>query len=175
MFSFFLKNSNIILDFVSIFAFVLSTGQLIYNFWKNKCRLKISIYNYEYAENRNYFFLSTCICNMSSSPISITQIFLLGNNNNTYPCTLHHVWMGEYHFHKSVNTDIPCTERILSADFPINLVPHEASLCHIAFRVDDATSLFHQHFYMRLKIQTNKKSKYFRVYCPAESSSFLSL
>lgn len=175
MFSFVTKNRELILALISIFAFVLSTGQLIYNLWKNKCRLKVIAYNYEFAETRKFFFLSACICNMSSAPVAVTKISILDRSGVLHPCTLHHVWMGEQHFPKFSETDIPRTERTLSADFPLNLVGHESSLHHLAFKAEDSLTLFHELFFLKLKVETNKKTVYLRVYCPPESKSFLSV
>ena len=72
---------------------------------------------------------------------------------NTY-CLISHQWIGDHYYPDFPETDIPHTERKLSPDFPICLVPHSGGLFSIVFDFNKASKMPKHN--MTIHVQTSK-------------------
>jgi hypothetical protein len=135
---------EIITDIIGILAFVLTVGQLIWGLWNKRTNIKLSIENLEQIRRESYteLILHTILIDKSRDTINITRIILIDSAGNEYPSLLEHKWIGEDYYPKFPETDIPITERKLSADFPIHLVGSGAKLVSIIFHVYKGFPLF---------------------------------
>lgn len=79
-----------------------------------------------------------------------------------------HQYVGERYFPTFPESDIPRTERVLSADFPINIVANSGIMCKIVFDFHDKTFVCGK--MIDLKVQTTNKAKTYTLYCPDKSN-----
>lgn len=66
-------------------------------------------------------------------------------------------WSGEHYYPQFPETDIPRTERIFSAQFPISIQPNGAVSELIRFESDENISIMND--FLILEISTNKKTR----------------
>lgn len=90
-----------------------------------------------------------------------------------YSCALTHRWIGERYYPKYDETDIPITERIFSADFPISLQPYQGTFEFVLFDVPADIELDDD--FVTLKIITNKKNKVRILKIPKVNKDLLSI
>ena len=90
-------------------------------------------------------------------------------NINNVQCHLSHKWIGECYFPQFPETDIARTERIFSADFPINMVAHSGKMHKIIFDFHDKSFVLDKIFEM--KVQTTTKAKTFTFYRPDKNNT----
>lgn len=151
---------------IAIGGFILSSTQWIYTLYCKRVNFKVSIEKFEWYEYEkfNRCTLTLSIENLSNLPLIITRM-----NIGNVQCYLSHHWIGERYFTKFPETDIPCTERILSADFPINIVANSGTMHGIVFDFYDKSLTLGK--LIELKIQTTNKLKTFTLYCPDKNNT----
>lgn len=149
---------------ISIAGFLLSSAQWIYTLYSKRANYKISIEKFEWYEHSKYnrCILSLSIQNLSGTPLIITRMSI-----NDIQCYLSHQFVGERYFPHFPETDIPYTERVLSVDFPINIVANSGMMCKVIFDFSDKT--FSLEKIIELNVQTTNKSKSHTLYCPDKS------
>lgn len=150
---------------ISIAGFLLSSAQWIYTLYCKRTNYKIAIEKLEWFEYENYnkCILSLSIQNLSNSPLIITRMRI-----NDVQCYLSHQFVGEHYYPNFPESDIPRTERILSADFPINIVANSGMMHKIVFDFTDKSFTIGN--LIKLEVQTTKRSKTNALYCPDKSS-----
>lgn len=184
MLPFLILNKETITLLIAIIGFVLSSGQLIYTIYLKRLNLHIDIQTIEYApledfdksgcvKKDGYIFLCT-IVNKSSSPLVITKIFVYDTNGKKYPCRLRHIWIGENYYPKFERTDIPCTERKLTANFPICLESTCAIIEAIKFDLPK-DAIISCDGKVTFEVSTIKKHKLYSLQCPPICQSSLSV
>lgn len=82
-------------------------------------------------------------------------------------------WVAERYYPKHNETDIPITERIFSADFPISLQSSQGIFEIVLFDIPANIKLSKD--FITLKIITNKKNKIYTLQVPKESKDLLSI
>lgn len=147
--------------FIAIFSFILTVGQLLYGFYQQRTNIGISVENWEIAEYSNYtrYILTIMVHNHSSAPITITKMYMDG-----ICCLLRHQWTGERYYPNSLECDLPCTERLLSVDFPINMIPHSSILERVVFDFPNENDLPSR--LTTICVTTNKRKRTFNVLLP---------
>jgi hypothetical protein len=155
---------NCITLIISIAGFVLSSAQWVYTLYCKRTNYKIFVEKFEWYkhEDRNTCILSLSIQNLSNSPLIITRMSINGTQ-----CHLSHQFVGEHYYPHFPECDIPCTERILSADFPINIVPNSGMMHKVVFDFTDKSFTIGK--LVELEVQTTNKSKINTLYCPDSS------
>lgn len=93
--------------------------------------------------------------------------------NNFYAIVNIPVWVAERYYPKHNETDIPITERIFSADFPISLQSSQGIFEIVLFDIPANIKLSKD--FITLKIITNKKNKIYTLQVPKESKDLLSI
>ncbi len=146
---------------ISIAGFVLSSAQWIYTLYCKRTNYKIFIEKFEWYKHQdcNRCILSLSIQNLSNSPLIITRMCI-----NGIQCYLSHQFVGERYYPNFPESDIPCTERMLSADFPINIVANSGIMHKVVF--DFADKSFTIGKLIEMEVQTTNKSKVHTLYCP---------
>gem|GEM_PF-3545497 len=161
-------NREIILDTISIIAFVLSVSQLIYGLLSNRTLISAKIYALEISKTENsvkHTFLMF-FNNASSEPISIARVLIIDKSKNKHPCYLDHKWIGDCYYPKFPETDIPRTERRFSVDFPINISPKSAFTGCVKFSIPLDVDVFQDDNEIEFSIETNKANKTLKLKCP---------
>ena len=159
---------------IALVSFALSTGQLGYTLWNKRTNLSLEIQNLEIghrSNKTNHVFLLT-INNCSSSPIAITRMILVGGKGD-YPCYLTHQWCGEHYYPNFSETDIPCTERVLTVDFPIQLTGNQSFIGFVSFPVYNDKLLPGKEKSVTFKVITNKRLKTIIAKCPDKNTNSL--
>lgn len=151
---------------ISIAGFLLSSAQWVYTLYCKCTNYKISIEKFEWYEyeDHNKCILSLSIQNLSNSPLIITRM-----NINGIQCYLSHQYIGEHYYPHFPESDIPYTERILSADFPINIVANSGMMHKVIFDFTDKSFTIGK--LVEIEVQTTNKSKVCTLYCPDVSYS----
>lgn len=151
---------------ISIIGLLLSSAQWLYTLYSKRTNYKISIEKFEWYEYeyKNTCILSLFIQNLSNSPLIITRM-----NINGTQCYLSHQFIGEHYYPHFPESDIPRTERILSSDFPINLVANSGMMHKVVFDFTDKSFVFGT--LVEMEVQTTQKSKMHTLYCPDKSHS----
>ena len=155
----------VMLDFIAsiigICGFVLASAQWIYTLYCKRTHYKVSIEKIEFAPliNCSRCIITFTIQNLSNSPLIITKMIA-----HDTQCCLSHQWVGDHYYPKFPESDIPHTERILSADFPINMVAHSGGMYKVVFEFHDKT--FVPGNMIEVNIQTTNDSKNHLLYCP---------
>lgn len=150
---------------ISIIGLLLSCAQWIYTLYCKRTNYKISIEKFEWYDKGtfNRCVLSLSIQNLSNSPLIITRI-----NIKDTQCYLSHQYIGERYFPSFPESDIPRTERVLSADFPINIVANSGIMCKVVFDFQDKAFVCGK--MIDLKVQTTNKARTYTLYCPDKSN-----
>lgn len=143
---------------IALIALIFTLLQFINSRIKNKEKYEIIIHNVEtYTDvNKNVLLINMSIINCSSSTLNITKMFFVNSNKNIL-CKLNKTWSGEHYYPKFPETDIPITERIFSAQFPISIQPNGAVGELIKFESDE--SFIVNDDCLILRISTNKKTR----------------
>lgn len=146
---------------ISIAGFILSSAQWIYTLYCKRTNYRISIEKFEWYEHQNYnsCILTLSIQNLSNSPLIITRMYV-----GDVQCHLTHAWVGDHYYPRFTETDIPCTERILSADFPLNIVANSGTMYKVIFDFQDKSFVIEK--LLKIKVQSTNKLKTFTLYCP---------
>lgn len=177
MFQFLIDHHSGLADIAAVAALILSLLQWIQHFSQQRTHLKLEIQNImSYKHNQ----IETCnilftISNKSASPIAITRIILGDESGAEYPCCLTHKYICEHYYNKFPETDIPCTERIFSTDFPICLPAHGCVMPFVVFDVIGKEFSFAELSEVYVKVITDKKVKTFYLSIPNNSKNELSL
>lgn len=160
----FISNKDIILYFTSLFAFAYSIIDII----SKRTNIKMEIVEYYLFNGKDYNEYTFCINidNNSSNPISVTKLLIRENNGLYTRCFLTPVYKGETYFPHCPETDLPLTNRILSASFPIHLAASESTLQRIVFKLDKDTDIYGPNNTVTFKVITNKRNKSFTLHCP---------
>lgn len=166
----YLTRDNITLA-IAILSFIISSSQWILNAYNKRTKLNITIEQLEkYPQNEQTEYIYTfMIHNLSTAKLSITRMNIQGID-----CLIEHHWIGEKYYPKCPETDIPTTERILSADFPINLLPNEGSIHKVIFIAPNSNSLNWEDT-VNLKVSTDKRSMMLSLKCPMVENDKLKL
>ncbi len=123
---------QIILNIISVLAFVMSAATWIFTIIKNRKNLSIEIIDYRnYAKSAHFYI---CVTNNSQTPISITSI----NIPNISSCILEPKIVKEF----TDTTAKTTTDKIKTPAFPINLQGKEGLNCYLQFPDFQKTSLF---------------------------------
>lgn len=173
----FIEYHSEISDFLAVVAFFLSSYQLIQNYLHRRTNIALEIQNLRLTNNEKdekYKLLLT-ISNNSDLPIIITKILLIDDLGKEFPCCLTHKYIGEHYYNKYSETDIPCTERIFSVDFPICLPAHGAAMPYIVFAGNSIRLSFRETSKLHIKVVTDKKTKYFCLDIPDIDKNELSI
>ena len=150
-------------DFLlALIALILTVIQFVISCVNNKEKYKVLVDNTDLSTvgNKNVLLVRMTIINSSSSTLNITKIFFL-NKKDIILCKLNKTWSGERYYPKFPETDIPRTERIFSAQFPISIQPNGAVNELIRFESDKDFDIMND--YLVFKISTNKKTRKIRV------------
>lgn len=140
---------------ISVIALLSSITQWICSFISKRTNIKVQLLkNYINESGLNILFE---INNNSSNPVSITSMVI----NKTYKCVINKMWIGERYYPTFPETDIPRTERIFSAQLPINLQPHQSWIGVIIFENIDIKVNNDTNF--NLLVNTNKRNKRFNL------------
>lgn len=148
-------------NIISILALFLTLYQLINNYFKKRERFEIIANNVQVSDDK--VWLSATILNNAESALNITRIYFI-NNSKEYLCSLKRTMCAERYYPLFPETDIPRTERIFSADFPISLYPKGAINTLIEFKIDGMKKI-EKNQTIQLKVVTNKKTKIFNIKC----------
>ena len=169
------ENKSLLTTVIAIAGFVLSLFQFIHSLWSKRTNVSASLETLctLNAENEQSIKLGLIFQNNSSSPIIITRVSLLLNHRASYSCVLTHRWVAERYYPKCNETDIPITERIFSADFPISLQPSQGTFEVVLFDVPADIELDDD--FVTLKIITNKKNKVRILKIPKVNKDLLSI
>lgn len=170
------ENKSLLTTVIAIAGFVLSLFQFIHSLWSKRTNISVSLETLRTlnVENEQSIKLGLILQNNSSSAIIITRIsLLLGHCRTSYPCVLTHRWVAERYHPKYNETDIPITERIFSADFPISLQPSQGIFEIVLFDIPANVKLSND--FIALKIITNKRNKIRVLQVPKESKDLLSI
>lgn len=173
---FVVENRSLLTTITAIAGFALSLSQFVYSLWNKRTNISVSLETLRTSnvENEQSVKLGLIFQNNSSSPIIITRVSLLLNHRRVlYPCVLTHRWVAERYHPKHNETDIPITERIFSADFPISLQPSQGTFEIILFDIPIDVKLSKD--FITLKIITNKKNKTYILQVPKENKDLLSI
>ena len=172
---FVVENKSLLTTVIAIAGFVLSLFQFIHSLWSKRTNISVSLETLctLNAENEQSIKLGLIFQNNSSSPIIITRVSLLLNHRASYSCVLTHRWVAERYYPKCTETDIPNTERIFSADFPISLQPSQGTFVVVLFDVPSDIELDDD--FVTLKIITNKKNKVRILKIPKVNKDLLSI
>lgn len=164
MIEFFTKENISLL--IAILSFFLTVGQLLYGIYQRRTNIDISIENCEIGEYSTYtrYILTLMVHNHSSAPAIITKMYL-----DDICCRLRHQWTGEQYYPSFTECDLPRTERLLSVDFPINMVPHSSILERVVFDFSNEDNLPSR--LTTIHVITTKKKKIFSVLLPAPNSN----
>ena len=103
------------------------------------------------------------IVNKSDAPLNITQIYFI-DGKTEYLCYLKKQWSGEHYYPVFPETDIPRTERIFSANFPLALQPNDAKSELIRFSITSNISIKKEDI-IKLKIVTSKRTIVREIEC----------
>ncbi len=155
-----------IASIIGICGFVLASAQWIYTLYCKRTHYKVSIEKMEFGilADHHRCIITFSLQNLSSSPLIITKMTV-----NETPCCLSHQWVGDHYYPKFPESDIPRTERLLSADFPINMLPHSGAIHKVVF--DFPNEALVSGNMIEVKIQTTNKSKNHLLYCPEASNN----
>lgn len=158
---------NIVTLGISIVGLLLSSAQWIYTLYCKRTHYKVSVEKKEWYEYENYnkCILSLFIQNLSSSPLIITRMYV-----NEVQCYLTHQFVGEHYFPHFPESDIARTERILSADFPINIVANSGVMHKIIFDFKDKSFTIGNS--IEITVQTTNRVKTYKLYCPNKDNNF---
>ena len=169
------ENKSLLTTVIAIAGFLLSLTQFIHLLWSKRTNISVSLETLRTSniENKQSVKLGLTFQNNSSSSIIITRISLLLNHRASYSCVLTHRWVAERYYPKYNETDIPITERIFSADFPISLQPSQGIFEIVLFDIPANIKLSKD--FITLKIITNKKNKMHTLQVPKESKDLLSI
>ena len=143
---------------IALFALIFTISQYVFSRIKNKEKYKIIADKVETCRvgNKNVLLINMSIINCSSSTLNITRMFFVNSKKNIL-CNLNKTWSGEHYYPKFPETDIPITERIFSAQFPISVQPNGAVSELIRFESDE--DVFVEDNCLVLQISTNKKTR----------------
>lgn len=151
---------------ISILGLILSSSQWIYTLYCKRTNFKMSIEKFEWYDKGDFnrCILTLSIQNLSNSPLIITRMRI-----HNIQCHLSHRWIGERYFPEFPETDIPRTERILSADFPINIVAKSGTMHKVVFDFNDKSLILER--IIEIVVQTTNKSKTFILFCPEKDNT----
>lgn len=146
---------------LSAMALVLSIFQIAKTAWEKREKYKLIVDNIQIikSSSNSGIILNITIVNNSTAPLNITRISYVAKNKNVYLCFLSKKWCGEHYYPKFPETDIPRTERIFSADFPICIPSLGAKRSIVKFEIDSAEAFPSDLNNIRLQIATNNKIK----------------
>ena len=147
-----IDNRDFLIALVALFLTIL---QFIISCVKNQEKYEIIVNKVDLSSNgnNNTLLLSMSIFNCSSSPLNITKIHLI-NEKSKVLCKLNKTWSGEHYYPKFPETDIPRTERIFSAQFPISIQPNGAM--SVLVRFDSAENFIIPDNCLKLEVSTIK-------------------
>ena len=114
-----LDNTQLVINVLSITAFVMSAFLSVSKFLSARRNIKIVIYDYSQPLGTVQFFIH--FQNMASSNVSIQSISII-ENEREYPCEL---------IPKKIRGSD--SELLKSTDFPIFLCPDQGYLCFLEF------------------------------------------
>lgn len=114
-----LDNTQLVINVLSIMAFVMSAFLSVSKFLSARRNIKIVIYDYSQPLGTVQFFIH--FQNMASSNVSIQSISII-ENEREYPCEL---------IPKKIRGSD--SELLKSTDFPIFLCPDQGYLCSLEF------------------------------------------
>ena len=114
-----LDNTQLVINVLSIMAFVMSAFLSVSKFLSARRNIKIVIYDYSQPLGTVQFFIH--FQNMASSNVSIQSISII-ENEREYPCEL---------IPKKIRGSD--SELLKSTDFPILLCPDQGYLCFLEF------------------------------------------
>ena len=118
-------------SFVGVLGFCLSAYLLILDFHRRRTKFAIQDVGYsckKFKEEGASIFLRAIVINKSSSPISVTRICLLDDNNNEYPFALHEALIVSAG--RRSKGELVETSTLTSTQFPVHLLEHGAKLVH---------------------------------------------
>ena len=143
---------------IALIALILTISQYVSSRIRNKEKYEIMSDKVELVTvgNKTVLLIKMSIINCSSSTLHITKM-VLANSNNNIICNLNKTWSGEHYYPQFPETDIPRTERIFSAQFPISIQPNGAVSELIRFESDENISIMND--FLILEISTNKKTR----------------
>ncbi len=143
---------------IALIALIFTILQYVSSRIRNKEKYEIKADKVEIitVENKTVLLIKMSIINCSSSTLHITKM-IFANSNNNILCNLNKTWSGEHYYPKFPETDIPRTERIFSAQFPISIQPNGAVSELIRFESDEKISIMSD--CLMLEISTNKKTR----------------
>lgn len=177
MLKFIVENHSILADLIAVLAFCLSVFQLVRDWHRHKVNISVELQNFEsyhFEKNISYIILLT-ISNKSDSPISITKILLIDDYGKEFSCCLTHKYVCEHYYNKFAETDIPCTERIFTPDFPLCLPAHGCTMPFIKFEDSSIRFLSETSNKLHIKFITDKKCKHLTLDIPFENKNSLSV
>ncbi len=129
---------NNISTIISILALVLTLVQYICGLIKNRESYKMLVDNVQVTQRgkKSFVLLTMTILNNSSSNLNITTIYYI-NGTDEFLCNIKKSWCGERYYPQFPETDLPRTERIFSAEFPLSIQPNGANNVLVKFEIDD--------------------------------------
>ena len=166
VFEFVKENDATIAITLSIASLVLTLSQLINNKFKAREKFEIQLNNvqqYNVGEITSLLLFITII-NKSSSPLTITGLNYY-DGNKKYFCLLRKQCIGEHYYPQFPETDIPRTERIFSANFPICLQPNGARFEVIKFELPQREEIIKKGNIVTVEVITDKHKKDKKLIC----------
>ncbi len=160
MLEFIKENEATIAITLSIASLVLALAQLICNKLKAREKFEILLNNVQQDNigEITSLLLSITIINKSSSPLTITG-FNYYDGNKKYFCTIRKQWIGEHYYPQFPETDIPRTERVFSANFPICLQANDARFEVIKFELPQRKECIMKGDVVELEVMTDKHGR----------------
>lgn len=149
---------------IALIALILTVLQLIVSFIKNREKYKIFADKIELItiENKKVLLINMSIVNYSSSTLNITKMHFI-NKNDRVLCNLNKTWSGEHYYPKFPETDIPRTERIFSAQFPISVQPNGAA--SVLIRFESINDFVISDNLLKVEVSTSKTVRKILIKC----------
>lgn len=119
---------TIILNIISVCAFLLSVGQLMYALISKRTNLSIFVLEAYSRERIDNIYLQIEISNNSSIDVSINRFIIKSQKS-----LINKHMIAEKYYTKFPETDIPISERVFTASLPIYLRSYESWIGVIAF------------------------------------------
>lgn len=154
-------------DVVALAALIISIGQIVVGVIQKRTRLSLTIENVqqEHFPNETAIIVLCTIVNRSSAPINITRMLLTTKEGKRIMCNLRKVMIGEHHYPKYPETDIPVSVRAFSEEFPLALGARGAISAQVVFFVPAKGEDFLGGEMMELNMITDKRNVRVRDLC----------
>ena len=160
------ENGTIIATVISIISLLIALIQAVGSKLSKRENYTVQIDNVQQfvQQQECSLLISITIINHSISPLNITRIYYC-DKSGEHLCRLKKTWCGEHYYPKFPETDIPITERVFSADFPLAIEPHGAKSELIKFELPQEEKKITKNDTVKLRVITNKSKKVLSLTC----------